>query len=991
LRNLPVHLDAADDYENLFRLLDLEMSEGRNCWFAVKSTLDPSGRAYTADLTLAWAAAERINAEDARADHDISLLAREARYALAAASVISIATSLPGDLLAALVAEGLWNSRDALSAALQQPDATSRANVLASLAPYLTGHDVGQALGGLQGERDRSFAQREALAALAPRLSTEHIESAWTIAESLAHEMPIGFAVAALAPCLSPIQLKRTLELLRESKGENDSEELRASALAEVVQYLPAGMLPAARAVAETLRANLPDRPSAEDPPRDFVLAAIVRRRAQLGDATAAEEATGVGDRYWRAVSLVAAAECASHEREAARLLRAGRDEARKIDGSKFGEFRQAEALVVICETAARRLPQRRWVRKTYREACNALRALSFGKWKTTLIRRLVPMLGLTDGRRLLDESGRQLAQIKAESRYGDRDPTEEKDLAISYASVGELTSAFTIADEIWHENVRVETWAELLALQPDTRRGQVADLLLESYNSTPTLLSLLPLLPPDKRHNALLEELRRVGHIKEDKDHREKAISALARAKEIQNPHWTTLSDWARRRQRASRRPALPAPTPFPSRPPSRDAEVDPAGKPAGLEAIEPETTLSLRALLDAEMELMIYPPPTDANALPHVIPQLPDSLLDEACALARGFEDFNENICDRSSALRMLAVRLAQRQRGDDAIRVAREIEQKSYQALALGTIARELPPSKRSVVEAEAQKVAETIDHAGARAQTLIGLARRLQEPRRKQVLQAARSAADCMDNAPARARCLWKLARLLTEPEREATLEAAVAVAAALPDSYRPSALIDLAGDLPPRLLAKASIAGGAIHTPSEREKALASLVPELAERGLPDLAISLVKQIPGEEARGRALVDTAPHLEGTLLTQALAIIVDIQDDDAKATALAGTAPFVDGDQLVQAFRLAQDISYIRGRTVALRGLAARLAQEPRRSAYLYWQQIMHMLAQHTRADALDTIATLRALVVRLAGERGVADIQQAFATVERWWS
>ena len=69
------------------------MSDGRNCWFTAKSALDPSGRAYTAELALAWAAAERINAEDAQADHDISLLAHEARYALSDASIISIAAS----------------------------------------------------------------------------------------------------------------------------------------------------------------------------------------------------------------------------------------------------------------------------------------------------------------------------------------------------------------------------------------------------------------------------------------------------------------------------------------------------------------------------------------------------------------------------------------------------------------------------------------------------------------------------------------------------------------------------------------------------------------------------------------------------------------------------------------------------------------------------------------------------------------------------------
>jgi hypothetical protein len=1035
LRNLPVHLDVIGDHENLFRLLDLETPEGKNAWFLAKSTLDTSASSYTEDQKLAWAVAERIDTHAARADWEAELLAREVQCILAIASVTSLMTNIPPELLAALVAEGQWDPNHALSAALQTANARQRAEVLAKLAPHLVGQDVERALQGLRsGDRYSEYCQRNALAALALRLSAEHIESAWATAEAFAHDMPIGFAVAALGPCLPADRLERTLELLHESTGTAmDNEPLRASGLAEIVQYLPMGMLSAARAAAETLRAT-----SAE---RDFALAAIVRRRAQLGDATAAaKEAAEIGDHYWRAIALVGAAEHTLCATAVWRILRTARDEARRIGADGF---RQAEILVAVCEAAARRSPRQRWARRICKEACDAVLRLPFGREKTSLSLRLVPYLEPAQRGELLDRirvvlirskiasiaklysfaklnldlepaTLRQFLPHLRERDFGEAGEhpedaeiysetwEEERELALCYAQAGDFETAFTLADGIEHELVRVGTWVELLLQIPlDARLDAAADLLHYvqepgSYSRlfdparTSALLAVVSLLPTDERRRVLLRELHRIWRIG-DEEHCKTAVTALATGEDAKSQHAPdSFGDTDDSGVVFVASDSLGAPTAF-------ESMVSPGGSDPGGEVTpgwevpsEPASTVSLRALLDAQMRLMIYPLPTDENALLRVAATLPGSLVDEACELARGFKDFNENICNRSQALSALSVRLAQLGRENTARSIAREIEQLGVQALTLGTIARQLPPDERVALEDEALTVAEAIDDADARSQILIDLAYHLQGPGKDHALHAAHSAVDKMDNAPQRARRLWRLALLLPEQERNTTLEAALSVAATLPDFYRPSALIDIANDLPPSLLAMAVAAADAIDNPAEREKALVRLLPQFAERSDPALALSFVPHIPSEERRAHVLAAITPHFEVGVPKQALDIIEEIDNDDAKAVALAGVAPFLDEEQLAHACRLASGLGYVRGRIVALRGLAPRLTQEPRSTAYRHLQQMLHTLAQHIRADVLDEIVALIPLIARLAGEQGIADTRQAVEAVGRWW-
>lgn len=137
-RHLTAHLAEAGRHEELDRLLRLETRDGSgpgNTWFtAHDATGDLSD--YLADVARAWRLAE-TRAEQQLSAGQAADIAAQARYALHAASLNSLAGSIPPSVLVGLVAAKAWSPAKALAYARQTPDEGARARALGTLAPVV--------------------------------------------------------------------------------------------------------------------------------------------------------------------------------------------------------------------------------------------------------------------------------------------------------------------------------------------------------------------------------------------------------------------------------------------------------------------------------------------------------------------------------------------------------------------------------------------------------------------------------------------------------------------------------------------------------------------------------------------------------------------------------------------------------------------------------------------------------------------------------------
>lgn len=151
-QHLVRHLALASRREEIHRLLALDAS-GANAWYVANEAVgNTSG--FLRDLDLASGTDQRqppsARADSVRAavvtDHNSEHLGLEFRYALMAASVRSLASTVPPPLLARAVEAGLWSPQRALMEANQAADPSQRVESILVLLRYLDENDKTAAL-----------------------------------------------------------------------------------------------------------------------------------------------------------------------------------------------------------------------------------------------------------------------------------------------------------------------------------------------------------------------------------------------------------------------------------------------------------------------------------------------------------------------------------------------------------------------------------------------------------------------------------------------------------------------------------------------------------------------------------------------------------------------------------------------------------------------------------------------------------------------------
>lgn len=467
LRNLSIHLHLAAQYEKLF-----ELANDRT-WYETKLSLDPSGGAYSEDVVQAWVTAEELDAQQVQQGCLAAHLGREARYALATASLRSLSQGIPPALLSALVTSSRWSTTQALTAARLNPVSYRKVEALHVLVPLLPQElqqsvvqeglaaaeeimdpwlqaEARLALSAHMPEVDRDRAEREVLG------NVLEIEAEWMRTDTLV-------AVASLVP-------NRLLDEMLAATWELQNKHNQEKVLVELAPRLPEDLLQ------EVLRI----RPIEDVQCQPAMLAARVPFLPEPMRPTVLRQALDmvpmIEDAYWQGRALVA---LAPHLPE--RLLREAIEIAYSID-SLSGYRGAALAALAPClakagdESAALTLLQDIWIPwqrakalanlvtllSNPQEALAAARTITDRYWKAEALSTLIPHLPESERSSLIDEA-------LADRQIDDTDARAWA-LAALAAFLPEarrreaLTAIRAISDDTW----RAEALARLAPRMPE-------------------------------------------------------------------------------------------------------------------------------------------------------------------------------------------------------------------------------------------------------------------------------------------------------------------------------------------------------------------------------------------------------------------------------------------------------------------------------------------------------------------------------------------
>ena len=250
--NLPGHLVAAGRHRDIHDLLALDRTTAavaghhpgqvENTWYAVHERIGEIA-AYSADVRLAWNLAKSAVDRALPPAGPAPGIGLEVRYALLSASIFSITSSIPPELIVALVADGHWAAREGFEHARSLPTAQARARSLTGLLalpgcaadPAQAGEMAAEAAVAAHAidEPGSRASALIALAACAPEPGRpEAIADAWKAVRSIRREYPMAEACVTLARAVRlPKGLLEETRTLAEKSRDPASKALILTAL----------------------------------------------------------------------------------------------------------------------------------------------------------------------------------------------------------------------------------------------------------------------------------------------------------------------------------------------------------------------------------------------------------------------------------------------------------------------------------------------------------------------------------------------------------------------------------------------------------------------------------------------------------------------------------------------------------------------------------------------------------------------------------------
>jgi len=255
------------------------------------------------------------------------------------------------------------------------------------------------------------------------------------------------------------------------------------------------------------------------------------------------------------------------------------------------------------------------------------------------------------------------------------------------------------------------------------------------------------------------------------------------------------------------------------------------------------------------------------------------------------------------------------------------------------------------------------------------TLLTLAPHLEVPSQESALpsfqQRVLAGAQSITDAASRVRALGALIeKLPPELQYEAVSAAFETASCCVPsDQARAAALGVLPPHLPPDFHTRLMTIASEIETPEARTLLFGRMIPYLApslQRQALTGALQAIEELSGDEARTRALITLAPHIDalGPLqhipegLQQAIKVIFSIEVDDDRARAFAALAPYLSPELLAEALQAIKNIQDDEDRALALIKLSSHLSDELNVAAFGIAQEIQ---TSEARAAALSALA------------------------------
>ena len=529
-------------------------------------------------------------------------------------------------------------------------------------------------------------------------------------------------------------------------------------------------------------------------------------------------------------------------------------------------------------------------------------------------------------------EYARRLA-VQRENWYSVYDPSPAlAPLIPLLARAGCLEDAVALAKQILGSYHRVQALASLLPYLPLEQRqptlAEAFEVARAAWNDTvplDLLASLAPYLPEDRRLAVLDKVLAKPADFSEEnrssnysEDLLVQTLTALA---PFLSPSLLTEAFNAARAIRV-RRLRVDALTVL-------AAHLPPEQQRQALS----EALAAVQKIADAS---------NSAEMLVTLLPHIRLDLLPETLAVAQPSK-WNRY---RVQGLVERALHLADQNRLDEALVVARQIESEQARSALLADLAARLPASERKPLLTEALAAAREVEWGDKRSQALVTVAAQLSGAERRaalsEALASARQAHDLM-----RIQALAALTCELPPLARwRALVEAWLVARQMQPEDLRPQAHAALLPCLPgplvgwlvPGLLEQAH----RVRNHLVRAQTLAALLPYLpvgVRQTVLSEALAAARQASPDDNRVQALASLAALLKADasrhpdLLAEALTIVRLIEQEGFRAMALQALAPHM-GDQglLAQAVQIAQVINDRLYRVKALAALAPWLPVE-----------------------------------------------------------
>ncbi len=755
-------------------------------WQQAWEALEGAYAGFLGDAVRAWHAAEQADEAASQARKPAPYLGEEVRCALCHASINSMAKHLPGELLLALVREGLWAPAQGLAYVRQIPDIRQQAQALVDLARLVEAP--------LQAELSHEALERvllvnngvrraELLARLLPCLprdmQEQQVSKALEAARASSALTDRAAMLLALVPALAEPQQEQLWQEILETACAIPHPTHRARALAALVSALPETIRGSACEMALDAASQIGDEVHRSQVLASFAAFVPAHLQRQLLLLT-----TSMQNRTNQTRVLVALAPALPNARKQ-QILDA-------IHALPTRDDRLPLLLNIIPALPVEML----------RQVLERIKTIVYSADRARLLSTLAPCMPEPEQHEVWRLAWEAAAAITHEANRAKTLASLAPELPAALRHQA-LHEALQAVRAIWDTSSRAEA---LLALAPAASEGARLALpgMLQSLSGKEERLHLLAHLAlhlaPEQREHILSDVLTEALTIR-TKDERLHLLLKVAPA--LTGQPLSTLFTYAQGLKDEDSRVALLL-----------------ALAPTLPETLQRELLHTIKAVKQA-----VNRAPVLIKLVSSSTGELKQAILKEALQTIQAIK----NEMSQASLLAKLAPDLPEdlhQQVVGKALTQATALKNEHYQAQVLTELAPALPGN----LQEQALSLALALNYGPDRAQVLAALLPVVPEPRRQSLLQAFLEVADTYKEDVSRVELLISIATFLPDQLIEQLYESIQSVKQ---EGKRLELLLALAPRLPATLLEQVLSSVQAISNETKRTETLAQAAPHLA--------------------------------------------------------------------------------------------------------------------------------------------------------------